>query len=127
MSESTMSESVEQTQKQFPKYSILLSFSSPSGYEVKKNYPFADYICYLPLDTSNNAATFVRIVKPVMAVFVRNDIWINYLKALKERNIPVCNVPGYSGMSVAQAVFSLLLEITNHVGQHSTKIYAHSR
>lgn len=79
---------IEQTKKQFPNYSILLSFSSPSGYEVKKNYPFADYICYLPIDTSNNAATFVSIVKPVMAVFVRNDIWINYLKTLKEKNIP---------------------------------------
>ena len=80
---------IEQTKKQFPKYSILLSFSSPSGYEVKKDYPIADYICYLPLDTSSNAATFVRIIKPVLTVFVRNDIWINYLKALKRKSIPI--------------------------------------
>lgn len=79
---------IEETKKQFPECSILLSFSSPSGYEVKKNYPIADYICYLPLDTSSNAATFIKIVKPVMAVFVRNDIWINYLKALKRESIP---------------------------------------
>ena len=80
---------IEETKKQFPEYSILLSFSSPSGYEVKKNYPVADYICYLPLDTSGNAFTFVEIVKPVMAVFVRNDIWINYLQALKKKGIPI--------------------------------------
>lgn len=79
---------IEQTKKQFPEYSILLSFSSPSGYEVKKNYPIADYICYLPLDTYGNAKIFVKILNPTMVVFIRNDIWINYLKALKEKGIP---------------------------------------
>lgn len=79
---------IEQTKKEFPKYSILLTFSSPSGYEVKKNYSLADYVCYLPIDTSSNAKTFVEILKPTMVVFVRNDIWMNYLKALKKKGIP---------------------------------------
>lgn len=79
---------IEETKRTFSDYAILITFSSPSGYEAKKSYTFADHICYLPLDIPSNASDFIDIVKPVVAIFVRNDIWMNYLKELKSRQIP---------------------------------------
>ena len=75
-----------------PEYKILLTFFSPSGYEVRKNYQGADIICYLPLDTIRNARRFLRTVRPVMAFFIKYEFWYNYLHILKHRNIPVYSV-----------------------------------
>lgn len=72
-----------------PDYKILLTFFSPSGYEVRKNYTGADYIFYLPADTKSNARRFLKIVKPSFAVFVKYEFWYYYLSALKQQNIPV--------------------------------------
>ena len=75
-----------------PEYKILLTFFSPSGYEVRKNYDGADIICYLPLDTPVNAIRFLRLIRPVKAYFIKYEFWYNYLHILKHRNIPVYSV-----------------------------------
>lgn len=69
-------------------YKILLTFFSPSGYEVRQNYKGADYIFYLPLDTPANARRFVKITQPKIAVFVKYEFWYNYLQALHWANVP---------------------------------------
>ncbi len=79
---------IEKLKAKYPDYKILITFFSPSGYEVKKNSTAADYITYLPLDTRSNAEQFIRITKPKLAVFVKYEIWPNYLSVLKEKKIP---------------------------------------
>ncbi|MBP8934370.1 MAG: 3-deoxy-D-manno-octulosonic acid transferase [Prevotella sp.] len=83
---------IESIRKDYPEYKILLTFFSPSGYEVRKNYECADIICYLPLDTIRNARRFLRAVRPVMAFFIKYEFWYNYLHILKHRNIPTYSV-----------------------------------
>jgi 3-deoxy-D-manno-octulosonic-acid transferase len=83
---------MERLRKEHPEYKILLTFFSPSGYEVRKNYEGADIICYLPLDTPINAIRFLRLVRPVMAFFIKYEFWYNYLHILKHRNVPVYSV-----------------------------------
>lgn len=83
---------MEQMRREYPEYKILLTFFSPSGYEVRKNYEGADVVCYLPLDTVANARRFLRAVRPVMAFFIKYEFWYNYLHILKHRNIPVYSV-----------------------------------
>lgn len=78
---------IEKIKAEKPEYKILLTFFSPSGYEIRKNYQGADYIFYLPLDTKANARKFLDIVKPQMAIFVKYEYWINMLAELKERGI----------------------------------------
>jgi len=80
---------IEAFRKEYPNYKILLTFFSPSGYEIRKNYTGADYIYYLPVDTPENAAGFVEIVKPSIAFFVKYEFWKNYLTQLEKRKIPV--------------------------------------
>lgn len=83
---------MEQLRKDHPEYKILLTFFSPSGYEVRKNYEGADIITYLPLDTITNARRFLRLVRPVKAFFIKYEFWYNYLHILKHRNVPVYSV-----------------------------------
>ncbi|MBR4921598.1 MAG: 3-deoxy-D-manno-octulosonic acid transferase [Prevotella sp.] len=83
---------MEQLRREHPEYKILLTFFSPSGYEVRKNYEGADIICYLPLDTITNARRFLRAIRPVMAFFIKYEFWYNYLHILKHRNVPVYSV-----------------------------------
>ena len=83
---------MERVRQLHPEYKILLTFFSPSGYEVRKNYQGADIICYLPLDTPLNAIRFLRLVRPVMAFFIKYEFWYNYLHILKSRNVPVYSV-----------------------------------
>ena len=83
---------MEQLRKEHPEYKILLTFFSPSGYEVRKNYEGADIITYLPLDTITNARRFLRAIHPVMAFFIKYEFWYNYLHILKHRNVPVYSV-----------------------------------
>ena len=73
-------------------YKLLVTFFSPSGYEVRKNYEGADIICYLPLDTIRNARRFLRAVKPVMAFFIKYEFWYNYLHILQHRGVPTYSV-----------------------------------
>ncbi len=83
---------MERLRQEHPEYKILLTFFSPSGYEVRKNYQGADIICYLPLDTVTNARRFLRLIRPVMAFFIKYEFWYNYLHILKHRNVPVYSV-----------------------------------
>ena len=83
---------MERLRKEHPEYKILLTFFSPSGYEVRKNYDGADIICYLPIDTPFNARRFLRTVRPVMAFFIKYEFWYNYLHILKHRGIPTYSV-----------------------------------
>lgn len=83
---------MERIRKDYPQYKILLTFYSPSGYEVRKNYEGADVICYMPVDTRLNAIRFLRLVRPVMAFFIKYEFWSNFLHILKHRNIPTYSV-----------------------------------
>lgn len=83
---------MERIRKEYPQYKILLTFYSPSGYEVRKNYEGADIICYMPVDTRLNAIRFLRLVRPVMAFFIKYEFWSNFLHILKYRNIPTYSV-----------------------------------
>ena len=83
---------MERLRSEHPEYKILLTFFSPSGYEVRKNYEGADIICYLPLDTPINAIRFLRLVRPVMAFFIKYEFWYNYLHILKYRKVPTYSV-----------------------------------
>ena len=83
---------MERIRKDYPQYKILLTFYSPSGYEVRKNYEEADIICYMPVDTRLNAIRFLRLVRPVMAFFIKYEFWSNFLHILKYRNIPTYSV-----------------------------------
>ena len=83
---------MEQLRREHPEYKILLTFFSPSGYEVRKNYEGADIICYLPLDTILNARRFLRTIRPVMAFFIKYEFWYNYLHILRHRGVPVYSV-----------------------------------
>lgn len=74
---------------------IVLTFFSPSGYEVRKNYPLADVVSYLPLDLRSNARSFLDIVKPDVALFIKYDFWFNFMQILQERKIPSAVVSAY--------------------------------
>ncbi len=76
---------IESFARQFPEYCILLTFFSPSGYEVRKNYGGAHYICYLPVDGPGRSREFVRIVKPEIAYFIKYEFWHYYVKELREQ------------------------------------------
>lgn len=75
-----------------PEYQILLTFFSPSGYEVRKNYEGADIVCYLPMDTPGNVASFLRMVKPEMAFFIKYEFWYNMIHSCYKHGIPVYSV-----------------------------------
>ena len=79
---------IERVRREKPEYGVVLTFFSPSGYEVRRNYAGADVVCYLPFDTPRRAKKFIETVNPAMAVFVKYEFWGNYLKELKRRNIP---------------------------------------
>lgn len=80
---------MEKIKAEHPEYKILLTFFSPSGYEVRKNYNGADVICYLPFDTPYRVKKFIHLANPVMAVFIKYEFWGNYLKELHNKGIPV--------------------------------------
>ena len=85
---------LEKIRKSYPSHKILLSFFSPSGYEVKKDYPGADYIFYLPADSKKNAKRFIQIVNPQLVLWVKYDYWYFYLAELKQKSIPVLLISG---------------------------------
>ena len=80
---------MEKIKAEHPEYKILLTFFSPSGYEVRKNYNGADVICYLPFDTPYRVKKFLNLANPSIAVFIKYEFWGNYLQELKHRNISV--------------------------------------
>ena len=83
---------MERLRQTHPEYKILLTFFSPSGYEVRKDYKGADIVCYLPLDTIRNSRRFLRAVHPVMAFFIKYEFWYNYFHILQHRGVPIYSV-----------------------------------
>lgn len=85
---------IENIKKDFPAYKIVLTFFSPSGYEIQKNYSEADVVCYLPMDSRKNVRRFLDKTHPSLAIFVKYEFWPNYLRGLQQRNIPTILVSG---------------------------------
>ena len=85
---------IEKLKVQYPAYKILVTFFSPSGYEIRKDYALAEVVSYLPLDTKLNTRKFIEIVNPKIAVFVKYEFWPNILKELKSKEIETILVSG---------------------------------
>ena len=85
---------MEKFRVKYPDHKIVVTFFSPSGYEVRKNYELADHICYLPIDSKRNADRFLKIVNPKMVFFVKYEFWLHYIKAIKNRGIPLFLISG---------------------------------
>jgi 3-deoxy-D-manno-octulosonic-acid transferase len=85
---------IEEIKKKYNNYKILVTFFSPSGYEIRKNYKLADVVCYLPLDSKVNAQKFVEIVNPKMAIFIKYEFWPNLLNELNKKQITTILVSG---------------------------------
>lgn len=83
---------MERLRRKHPEKKILLTFFSPSGYEVRKNYEGADVICYLPIDTPFNAKRFIKLARPEAAYFIKYEFWRNYIDYLHREDIPVYSV-----------------------------------
>ncbi len=79
---------IENIKESFPEYFVLLTFFSPSGYEIRKDYPHADYITYLPLDTRSNAEYFIQTIKPKWVIFIKYEFWYHFLNTLYQNKIP---------------------------------------
>lgn len=85
---------IEKIKEEFPSHKIIISFFSPSGYEIRKNNTIADATVYLPLDTKKNAQEFLKLAHPEMAFFIKYEYWINYLSELKKQNTPTYLISG---------------------------------
>ncbi|MBX2901254.1 MAG: 3-deoxy-D-manno-octulosonic acid transferase [Cyclobacteriaceae bacterium] len=83
---------MERLRTEFPEIKILLTFFSPSGYEVRKNYTGADFVFYLPWDTASQAKRFVEITNPVLAIFIKYEFWYHFAAALRKKNLPLLSV-----------------------------------
>ncbi|HKJ44005.1 MAG TPA: glycosyltransferase N-terminal domain-containing protein [Sunxiuqinia sp.] len=80
---------IEKIKQQYPNYQVVLTFYSPSGYEIRKNYKLADCICYLPADTPKKARRFIDLIHPEKAFFIKYEYWYNYFRILKQKDIPI--------------------------------------
>ena len=83
---------IEGYKLKYPNHKILLTFFSPSGYEIRKNYDLADWVFYLPSDTKKNAKKFISIVNPIKAIFIKYEFWFNYMAELNKKNIAFYSV-----------------------------------
>jgi len=85
---------IEDIKKNHPNIKIVVSFFSPSGYEVRKNYAQADCVIYLPSDTHRHAKRLIKAIHPEKAFFIKYEFWFNIISELKKNNIPVYNISG---------------------------------
>jgi len=83
---------IEGYKQKYPSHKILLTFFSPSGFEIRKNYEGVDWVFYLPADTKSNAKKFISIVKPIKVIFIKYEFWFNYMAELKKQNISFYSV-----------------------------------
>ncbi|WP_187263234.1 3-deoxy-D-manno-octulosonic acid transferase [Pontibacter beigongshangensis] len=116
---------MEAFRAEFPAYKILLTFFSPSGYEVRKNYAGADYIFYLPLDSPAAARRFVQLAKPKLAVFVKYEFWHYYLQALQQQGIPVISISAI--FRPDQVFFKPYGGFYRNILKHFTHIYTQNQ
>jgi 3-deoxy-D-manno-octulosonic-acid transferase len=80
---------IEQLKISYPEHKIFLTFFSPSGYEIRKNYAYADYVFYLPADTIQNSRLFINIIDPELVIFVKYEFWYNYFNSINKKKIPL--------------------------------------
>lgn len=111
---------IEQIKKSYPDKAIVLSFFSPSGYEVRKEYELADAVVYLPLDTAANAQDFVALCDPCMAIFVKYEFWLHYFESLSNASIPTYIVsaifrPGQRFFGSNGKWWRRILQSTSHI------------
>lgn len=85
---------LERAKESYPTHKLIITFFSPSGYELRKNYKNADHIFYLPLDTNKNAERFVKLTNPSLAVFTKYEYWYHYFNVLHTRNVPLIIISG---------------------------------
>ncbi len=85
---------LEEIKSKYPEISIVMTFFSPSGYEIRKDYTLAEHVFYLPLDTRKNAREFVQLIRPSIAVFTKYEYWYHYFEELHMNNIPLFIVSG---------------------------------
>jgi 3-deoxy-D-manno-octulosonic-acid transferase len=85
---------IEAFKNKFKDYKIILTFFSPSGFEIRKNYKQADCVLYLPLDTKKNAKRFIKAINPAIAFFIKYEFWYNHLKELQKKQVPVILISG---------------------------------
>ncbi len=85
---------IEAIKQMRPEYKIILTFFSPSGYEIRKNYGNADYVCYLPADTPGNARKFIDLTNPAAVIFVKYEFWNNYTLLVNNKGIPLYLISG---------------------------------
>ncbi|OUJ74482.1 3-deoxy-D-manno-octulosonic acid transferase [Hymenobacter crusticola] len=111
---------MEAVAQQYPTHKIVLTFFSPSGYSVRKNWPDAHYVFYLPLDTAANAQAFLEAVQPRLAVFVKYEFWYHFLSALHRRQVPTICVsaifrPDQAFFKPWGSLFRRILESFTHI------------
>jgi len=111
---------IEAIKKQYPHFKILVTFFSPSGYEVRKHYKGADYIFYLPMDGKKNATTFIDIIQPSLAIFIKYELWYHYLNTLHKKKIPTILIsaiilPSQSYFGVFGKFFQDMLNRFTHI------------
>lgn len=85
---------MERLKREFPSHKLLLTFFSPSGYNVRKNYTGADFVFYIPFDTPSNARKWIEVTNPVLTIFVKYEFWLNFSKQLHARKIPLISISG---------------------------------
>jgi 3-deoxy-D-manno-octulosonic-acid transferase len=85
---------IEKIKKEYPAYNIILTFFSPSGYEIEKNYQGVDHVFYLPMDSASNAKKFIDLIDPKLVLWVKYEYWYYYLTELKKKNIPTLLISG---------------------------------
>ena len=85
---------IEKVREDYPSHKIVITFFSPSGYEIQKNYKGADYVFYLPQDSSSNAKKFIELIDPTLVLWVKYEFWYYYLQELKKKNIPTLLIAG---------------------------------
>jgi len=111
---------IEAIKKTHPEIKIIVSFFSPSGYVVRKNFHGVDHVCYLPMDSKSNATAFIDIVQPTLAIFIKYELWFHYLDVLNKRNIPTILIsaiilPSQAYFGMAGSFFQSMLKMFTHV------------
>lgn len=111
---------IEAIKKQYPQVKILVTFFSPSGYEVRKNYKGADHVFYLPMDGKKNAEKFIEIIQPSLAIFIKYELWYYYLNTLHQKKIPTILIsaivlPTQSYFGVFGKFFQNMLNLFSHI------------
>jgi len=110
---------IESLKREHPAYKILLTFFSPSGYEVRKDYPLADIVCYLPFDTKSRVSRFLDLANPHIAIFIKYEFWYNYIHESYLRHIPVYLVsavfrPSQPFFKKYRSSYGKMLELYTH-------------